>query len=130
MLNSPFMQTGATKAATKGLLKGSKFSFNGIITNLEKTVSTINQVVPLYNQVRPLISNSKTIINAFKSTKDSSNKKKNRRNTQYQNRTFDPNIINVEVKQPTFDNPIKETKEVSTNDIFTNVDTPNKPFFI
>ena len=68
MLNSPFTQSRALNVATKGLLKN-KLTFNGIVTNLEKTVSTINQVVPLYNQVKPLISNSKTIINTFKNTK-------------------------------------------------------------
>lgn len=125
MLNSPFMQAGASKIASKSLLRGSKFSFNGIVTNLEKTVSTINQVVPLYNQVKPLISNSKTIINAFKSTRN--NASKNKRNNHRQS-NFDPNIINVEVKEPTL-NTIKQEKK-DTNTIFNSIDTPNKPFFI
>lgn len=125
MLNSPFIQAGATKMATKGLLRGSKLSFNGIVTNLEKTVSTINQVVPLYNQVKPLISNSKTIINAFKSTrtKETTNKRK-------ANIKFNPNIINVDIKETKISEPIKEKEVSNINDIFTSIDTPNKPFFI
>ena len=130
MLNSPFTQAGARNIASKGLLKGSKFTFNGIVTNLEKTVSTINQVVPLYNQVKPLISNSKTIINAFKSTRNNNpNKKRNNKANKVNPSNFDPNIINVEVKEPTYTNTIKE-KEVSNTNIFTSIDTPNKPFFI
>lgn len=127
MLNSPFMQAGATKMATRSLLKTGKFSFNGIVTNLEKTVSTINQVVPLYNQVKPLISNSKTIINAFKSTRSKDNKSTN--NRRKNNKNFNPDIINVDINENKITSPIKE-KEVSTNDIFTSIDTPNKPFFI
>ena len=122
MLNSPFMQTGANRLATKALLKGSKFSFNGIVTNLEKTVSTINLVFPLYNLVKPLISNSKTIFNAFKSTRnkiDKKNIKQSIKNNQ--------NIINVEVTETDF---IKEKKEASnTYNVFVSTDTPNKPFF-
>lgn len=123
MLNSPFLQAGASRAATKGLLKGSKFSFNGIVTNLEKTVSTINQVVPLYNQVKPLISNSKTIINAFKSNK--TNKKSTKSNIKKTN--FNPDIINVEVTDSL---KAKTNNETQKKDIFVNIDTPNKPFFI
>ena len=125
MLNSPFTQAGIAKAATTGLVTN-KFTFNGIVTNLEKTVSTINQVVPLYNQVKPLISNSKTIINAFKSTKDKPNKKQQRNNIN--KKDFDPNIINVEVKTPT--PPIKNQNHHEDLNIFTNVDKPTKPFFI
>ena len=124
MFNSPFTQAGIAKTATKGLLKN-KLTFNGIVTNLEKTVSTINQVVPLYNQVKPLISNSKTIINAFKSTRTKSNKtQKNNINK----KDFDPNIINVEVKTPT--PPIKDQNHNEYSNIFTNINTPTKPFFI
>ena len=119
MLNSPFMQAGASKALTRNLLKGSKFSFNGIITNLEKTVSTINQVVPLYNQVKPLISNSKTLISAFKSTR-------NNKNTRTNNNIITPsqNIINVNYRESKSD----ETK-FSSPDIFINHSIPNKPYF-
>lgn len=123
MLNSPFLQAGATKAATKSLLRGSKFSFNGIVSNLEKTVSTINQVVPLYNQVKPLISNSKTIFNAFKSTRNKESTNTNRRYNKRYN--FNPNIINVEAQEKT----LKEKEEPILNDIFTSIDTPNRPFF-
>ena len=116
MLNSPFLQAGATRSITNSLLKPTKFSFNGILTNLEKTVSTINQVVPLYNQVKPLISNSKTIINAFKSTKPA----KESRNNNGENNN---NIVNVDFKE-TLDN-----KKNETFNIFTTTTTPNKPFF-
>ena len=127
MFNSPFMQAGASKVATKGLLKTSKFSFNGIVSNLEKTVSTINQVVPLYNQVKPLISNSKVIINAFKSTKgDSSNKRRNR--GMFRKNNFNPDVINIDVNKQTFDSPIKENQELNY-DVFTNEINPTKPFF-
>jgi len=130
MLNSPFMQAGATKALSKGLLKSSKFSFNGIVTNLEKTVSTINQVVPLYNQVKPLISNSKTLINAFKSTKNTPiNKRSRNRNTQQNTKKdFDPNVINVEVNPSPIIPQKNQNPELST--VFTSIDIPNKPFFI
>lgn len=123
MFNSPFTQAGIAKQATKGLVRN-KLTFNGIVTNLEKTVSTINQVVPLYNQVRPLISNSKTIINAFKSTK--SNKKTAK---ETQKKDFDPNIINVEVNTNPINSPIKEENNEKVS-IFKTIDTPNKPFFI
>jgi hypothetical protein len=123
MLNSPFTQAGASKLATRSLLRGSKFSFNGIVTNLEKTVSTINQVVPLYNQVKPLISNSKTIFNAFKSTRNKGNKRS------IQPQTNDnPNIINVNIQEQSFSTPIKK-EESNTDNIFISIDTPNKPFF-
>ena len=124
------MQTGATKALSKGLLKTNKLTFNGIVTNLEKTVSTINQVVPLYNQVKPLISNSKTIINAFKSTKNNDNQKKRRPQTaNYINKKeFNPNIINVEIS-PTSQNSNK-TKNDELQTIFYNTNTPKKPFFV
>lgn len=119
MLNSPFMQAGASKSLASNLLKGNKFTFNGIITNLEKTVSTINQVVPLYNQVKPLISNSKTIINAFKGTR-------NNKNNGVTNKTVTPseNIVNVNYKE------IKNEDILSqTNNFFIDHNTPNKPFF-
>ena len=124
MLNSPFMQAGATKAATRSLLKTSKFSFNGILTNLEKTVSTINQVVPLYNQVRPLISNSKTIINAFRST---TSKTKNTKKQYTQKKDFNPNVIDASINPQS--HPQKK-EENPNNTIFTSNDTPNKAFFI
>ena len=104
MLNSPFLQAGATRSLTSALTKGSKFSFNGILTNLEKTVSTINQVIPLYNQVKPLITNSKSIINSFKGTINNRPKRSLQEN---------PNIINVvpnnqnekpTIQKPNFDN--------------------------
>ena len=130
MLNSPFAQTGAARAINKGLLKNSKFSFNGIINNLEKTVSTINQVVPLYNQVRPLITNSKTIINAFRSTKgNTTNKKQTKRNNQFSNKNFDPNIINVEVNPSTLNAPINQQETQKNDYLFTSIDSPDKPFF-
>ena len=128
MLNSPFLQTGASRLATRGLLKGSKFTFNGIVTNLEKTVSTINQVVPLYNQVKPLITNSKTIINAFKSTRNKDNNSNKNRNSSSK-RNFNPNVINVEVKEHPYNKPINEKEVSPLNDIFISSDTPNKPFF-
>ena len=120
MLSSPFNQVGANRLITNSLLKGNKFSFNGVITNLEKTVSTINQIVPLYNQVKPLISNSKTIFNVFKSIRKTP--EKNNRNN-----NVDANIINVDLQEPITNNIKKE----ASNDeyIFTNIDTPNKPFF-
>ncbi len=119
MLNSPFMQSGASKSIVSNLLKGNKFSFNGIITNLEKTVSTINQVVPLYNQVKPLISNSKTLINVFKSTRKN-------KNNDATNSSITPskNIINVNYKEAK-----KATPEKQESDFFINHSTPNKPFF-
>lgn len=123
MLNSPFMQAGIRNGVAKGLVRN-KLSFNGIVTNLEKTVSTINQVVPLYNQVKPLISNSKTIINAFKSTRNNANKKTNKT----QKKDFDPNIINVEVNN-TFTNSIKE-ENLNSSSIFKSINVPSKPFFI
>ena len=119
MLNSPFMQAGASKTLASNLLKGSKFSFNGIITNLEKTVSTINQVVPLYNQVKPLISNSKTIINLFKGTKN--NKNKGVTNIAA---TPSKNIVNVNYQEVKNENTTQEL-----NQVFVDHDTPNKPFF-
>ena len=124
MFNSPFTQAGIAKQATKGLARN-KLSFNGIVTNLEKTVSTINQVVPLYNQVKPLNSNSKTIISALKST----SKKTKDNNTKSQKKDFDPNIINVEVNNNAITHPIKE-ESLETANIFKTIDTPNKPFFI
>ena len=123
MFNSPFTQAGIAKSASKGLIRN-KLTFNGIVTNLEKTVSTINQVVPLYNQVKPLISNSKTIINAFKSTRNKSNNK----TTTTQKKDFDPNIIDVDVNN-TITPPIKE-KSLDNPHIFKTTDTPTKPFFI
>ena len=114
MLNSPFMQTGATRTLAQGLLKTNKFSFNSILTNLEKTVSTINQVIPLYNQVKPLISNSKTIINAFKSTKSNKSEKNNTASA-----PIDINYKDISLS--------KEKKDLQ--DIFININTPNKPFF-
>lgn len=122
MLNTPFLQSRLGTIGSKSLLKSPKFSFNGIITNLEKTVSTINQVIPLYNQVQPLISNSKTLINAFKNTKKE-NKKAQRKST------FNPNIINVDPVQTTNTSTTSEKKEF-TSEFFTNVNSPNKPFFI
>ena len=122
MLNSPFMQAGATRSLSKGLLKTSKFSFNGILTNLEKTVSTINQVIPLYNQVRPLISNSKTIINAFKSSKPTKN------NNNINNLNSSINTIDVNYKEKETIN-LNQNEKKDLKDIFTNKNTPNKPFF-
>lgn len=129
MLNSPFLQSGASRGLTRNaatnLLRTGKFSFNGVISNLEKTVSTINQVVPLYNQVKPLITNSKTLFNAFKSTRNNT-KRQTKRNTRCSySQNINPNIINVNVKE----NPMKEKKEQQANNFFTSVDTPNKPFF-
>ena len=121
MLNSPFMQVGAGKLAGKSLLNASKFSFGGVITNIEKTISTINQVVPLYNQVKPLINNSKTIVNAIKST---TNKNQKRKPQQNREKTFDPNIIDAYINP----HPTKEKKE--ENIIFTSQTTPNKAFFV
>lgn len=116
------MQAGANKIIGKNLLRGSKFSFNGIVTSLEKTVSTINQVVPLYNQIRPLISNSKTILNVFKNTRSSEPKKKSSRLNRYNMpQKVNTNIINVD---PT----INEEKKDSYN-VFENIDIPNKPYF-
>ena len=118
------MQAGATKAATRSLLKTSKFSFNGILTNLEKTVSTINQVVPLYNQVKPLINNSKTIINAFKSTTENKTKKKT---VKYpQKKDFDPNIIDASINT----NTTIEKQNPQNEIIFESHDTPNKAYFV
>lgn len=114
MLNSPFMQAGANRVLGKSLLKTSKFSFNGIITNLEKTVSTINQVVPLYNQVRPLISSSKSIINTFKATRN------NKPTPKPANNNTNLNVINVEATP---------TNQTIKKDVFVNQDTPDKPFF-
>ena len=88
MLNAPFLQPRLGSLASKGLLKGSKFSFNGIITNLEKTISTVNQVIPLYNQVQPLITNSKTIINAFKNTKKDNKKSNEKYGKRKSNRSY------------------------------------------
>lgn len=120
MLNSPFLKAGATRSLSNGLLKGSKLSFNGILTNLEKTVSTINQVVPLYNQVKPLISNSKTLINAFKSTRN------NTSNKPYKNRAQNnQNVINVNIE----DNKLKSNEKKDLNDVFMDTNTPNKPYF-
>ena len=123
MLNSPFMQAGANKLASKSLLQTSKFSFSGVITNIEKTISTINQVVPLYNQVRPLINNSKTLINAFKST---NNKNKKRTATPTQKKDFDPNIIDASINTHT----INETQNPNNEIIFESNDNPNKAFFV
>ena len=119
MLRNPFMQASATRLGGNSLVKTSKLSFNGIITNLEKTVSTINQVVPLYNQVRPLINNSKTLINAFKSTSNKMGKKANKKG-EVNPPIIDANITKVE------QNETQEFKET----IFNNTTTPNKPFFI
>lgn len=117
MLNTPFLQAGASRALNSNLLKTSKFSLTGVLTNLEKTVSTINQVVPLYNQVKPLITNSKTILNAFKSTT-----KSNKENIMSKSE----NIVNVNYKEM----PLKQNNEETTfNNFFTNVTGPNKPFF-
>ena len=119
MLNSPFLQAGASKSLASNLLRGSKFSFNGIITNLEKTVSTINQVVPLYNQVKPLITNSKTIINAFKGTR-------NNKANESSNKITKPsqNIVTVNYKEVKDENTSEKL-----NDFFINHNAPNKPFF-
>ena len=117
MLNSPFLQTGASKALGSGLLKTSKFSFNGILTNLEKTVSTINQVVPIYNQVKPLISNSKTLLNIFKNTTKSNNENKTKKAK---------NIVNVNYTETNFKKNIESN---NFENIFTNISMPNKPFF-
>ena len=98
---------------SRGILKGSNFSFNGIVTNLEKTVSTINQIVPLYNQVKPLINNSKSMFsginNFFK------------RRQPINNNRYSQNIINVEAKEQTQ----KKEKILET----PNITSPNKPFF-
>lgn len=129
MLNSPFTQAGATKTIGKSLLKSNKFSFNGIVTNLEKTVSTINQVVPLYNQVKPLISNSKSIINAFKSSKSNTKQaKSNHTDTINKKKDFNPNVINVEIDNSINTQTLKQNP--NNNNIFTNINTPSKPFFI
>ena len=129
MLNSPFLQTGAAKTLSRGLLKSGKLSFNGIITNLEKTVSTINQVVPLYKQVKPLINNSKTLINAFKSTKENTNKKRKSPPFTQQKQHLNPtNIINVEA---TISPSTSKQETTSENyDIYENHDSPSNAFFI
>lgn len=119
MLSNPFFRANASRLATNNLIKTSKFSFNGIITNLEKTVSTINQVVPLYNQVKPLISNSKTIINAFKSTTNNKTKHSNEK------RDITPSIIEAKITTST-----QNKQQEYSDDIFINNTTPNKPFFI
>lgn len=130
MLNSPFMQTGANRVLSRGLLNTSKFSFNGIVTNLEKTVSTINQVIPLYNQVKPLISNSKSIINVFKKTKPKNPtiNNNNKSNQKHKKENFDPNIINVEINQTNLASPLKENS-TNNNHLFKDIQKPTKPFF-
>ena len=101
-------------------LKSNKFTFNSLVTNLEKTVSTINQVIPLYNQVKPLISTSK---NVFSKAKDIIKvPKNNQRNSIINNQN---NVINVEPVEVKSENK-KEEKVMNT----INITTPQKPFFI
>jgi hypothetical protein len=116
MLNSPFLK----RSITTSLLKSNKFTFNSLVTNLEKTVSTINQVIPLYNQVKPLISTSK---NVFSKAKDIIKvPKNNQRNSIINNQN---NVINVEPVEVKNENK-KEEKVMNT----INITTPQKPFFI
>jgi len=108
MLNSPFSPSFLSRSVTRT----SKLSFNSIIGNLEKTVSTINQVIPLYNQVKPLINSSKSFFLGV------NNMIKKRRVVNTQNNN---DIINVEIKE--------EIKKEGTSS-FTNQSYPSKPFFI
>ena len=110
MLNSPFSPSFLSRGLTKG---ASKLTFNSIIGNLEKTVSTINQMIPLYNQVKPLINTSTTF---FKSIGKTLKKHTPPVQANYQNE-----VINVEVKEI-----IK--KEVNTP--LKKASTPSKPYFI
>ena len=117
MLNSSLFSISKANNIAKGLARTSKFSFNGIITNLEKTVSTINQVIPLYTQVKPLINNSKTIFST-------ASKYFKRKNISSNNYTRNNNVINVEIKETTNQNKKEDFSS------FINTNKPNKPFFI
>ena len=124
MFNFPFSQVGGVSGVARNTSK-SKFTFNGIVTNLEKTVSTINQVVPLYNQVKPLINNSKTVINALKSNKKNNPfKRKEKINSPF-NKQDD--IINIEINETKKNETKKENETIS---IFSSKDEPSKAFFI
>ena len=119
MLNSPFLHAGRSISNT--LVKTPKISFNGLIVNLEKTVSTINQVIPLYNQVKPLITDSKNLLKGVgKYFKRSNTSKNNINNATTTNNTN--NVIDVEIKKED-----KKKEEVISN---INNTSPYKPFFI
>ena len=49
----PFMRNNIATNITR-----SKVSITSIISNLEKTISTINQVIPIYKEVKNLVSSS------------------------------------------------------------------------
>ena len=114
MFSYPFARIGAN-ALTTSLFRP-RLSLNTIITNLEKTVSTINQVVPLYSQVKPLFTTSKGIIGAL-TKKVKTPQKKDSSN----------NVIDVNVVKPDYTTPSKET--ITKPEIFNNQTMPNKPFF-
>ena len=92
MLNSPFLFAGRSLA--NAINKTPKISFNSMIVNLEKTVSTINQVIPLYNQVKPLITDSKNLLKGVvKYFKRSNNPTNNINNVTTTNNT--DNVIDL-----------------------------------
>lgn len=103
----PFMTNSIIKNSVK-----SNISITSIITNLEKTISTINQVIPIYKEVKPLVTSSKGVINGI-----TSYFKRNRQtNTNTSNEVIDATIIEK----------VNKKNEEAT----INVTSPSKAFFI
>lgn len=107
----PFMSSNVVSPIARN-----KFSITSIITNLEKTVSTINQVIPIYKEVKPLVSSSKNLLtnvtSYFKRSKNNST-------------STTSEVIDAKVSEPLHET--KKDEEAMTN---INITTPSKAFFI
>lgn len=65
------LATSMLSGSSSGLLPALKsFSWGGLLTGAQKTITAVNQLVPLYHQVQPLISNAKTLFKVSKVMKD------------------------------------------------------------
>lgn len=108
------LATSMASTAKTGLLPSLKsFSWGGLLSGAQKTISAVNQIVPLYHQVQPLISNAKTLLKVSKVMKtiDSKNPEKEIKTTDLSSEKSLQNENKLEVAQ-------------------VDSTSPGKPFFV
>lgn len=71
--NPSTFSNAANPSGVGGLLGlGKKFTWDGFLTNAQKTLNVVNQALPIYNQVKPMFRNMGTVFKVMSELNKSS----------------------------------------------------------